>query len=225
VTERGIGQRYDEATRSFIDFARSLSDDDWATTVPCTPLWTARDVLSHASGVPDDGLAGRIDGAATEPWTASQVERNAGFTVEELLERWEGQYELFGAAIESMGEERPPYDCHSHEHDIRQALGRPGNRTSAIIADAVPSMLANFADIPVSIDVTLDDGVTARTGRRDAAASVRLSTTRFEIFRSVLGRRTSDQVRALDWTGHPAAIDAVVGAWFSFGPSETSIDE
>ena len=131
MTERGIAVRYDEATRSFIDFARTLSDADWATPVPCTPLWTVRDVLSHVSGIPDDGLAGRTDGAATEPWTASQVERNAGFTVDELLERWEGQYEVFGAALEAMGEDRPPYDCHSHEHDIRHALGRPGRRDSA----------------------------------------------------------------------------------------------
>ena len=225
MTERGIGQRYSEASRSFIDFARSLSDDDWATAVPCTPGWTARDVLSHVSGVPDDGLAGRIDGAATEPWTASQVERNAGFTVEELLERWEAQSELFGAAIEAMGEERPPYDCHSHEHDIRHAVGRPGNRSSAIIAIAVPAMLANFADVPVSIDVALDSDVTVRTGRSDAARTVRLSTTRFEIFRSVLGRRTPDQVRGLDWTGEPTAIDTVVRAWFTFGPSDTPIAE
>ncbi len=182
-------------------------------------------MLSHVAGVPDDGLAGRTDGAATEPWTASQVERNAGFTVDELLERWEGQYEVFGAALEAIGEDRPPYDCHSHEHDIRHALGRPGNRDSAIIADAVRSMLAGFADVPVSIDVTLDDGVTVRTGRRDADSSVRLSTTRFEIFRSVLGRRTPDQVRELDWTGEPGAIDTVVQHWFRFGPSEIPIDE
>ena len=221
MTERGIALRYNEASRSFIEFARTLSDAEWATPVPCTPLWTARDVLSHVSGIPDDGLAGRTDGAATEPWTASQVERNAGFTVEELLERWEDQYELFGAAIDSMGEERPPYDCHSHEHDVRHALGRPGNRDSAIIADAVPSMLANFVDVPVSIDVELDDDATIRTGRRDADTSVRLSTTRFEIFRSVLGRRTPGQVRSLDWIGDAAAVDTVVRAWFTFGPSST----
>ena len=182
-------------------------------------------MLSHVSGVPDDGLAGRIDGAATEPWTASQVERNAGFTVEELLERWEGQYEAFGAAIEAMSEERPPFDCHSHEHDIRQALGRPGNRSSAIIADAAPALLANLAEVPVSIAVDLGDGTTVHAGQGKADASVGLSTNRFEVFRSVLGRRTPEQVRGLEWTGEPAAIDTVVGAWFRFGPSETPIDE
>ncbi len=217
--------RYDEAARSFIGFARTLNDADWATPVPCTPLWTVRDVLSHVSGIPDDGLAGRTDGTATEPWTASQVERNSGFTVDELLERWEGQYEMFGAAIEAIGEARPPFDCHSHEHDIRHALGRPGNRDSAIITDGAHAMLAGFAGCSVAIAVELDDGTTVHTGRPDAAASVRLSTTRFEVFRSVLGRRTPHQVRGLDWTGDPAAIAAVVDGWFRFGPSETLIDE
>ena len=225
MTERGIGQRYNEATRSFIDFARTLSASDWATAVPCTPLWTARDVLSHVSGVPDDGLAGRTDGAATEPWTASQVERNAGFTVGQLLDRWDDQYELFGAAIESMGEQRPPYDCHSHEHDIRQALGRPGNRDSEIVADAARAMLENSADVPVSIIVDLDDATSVYTGDPQSDTSVRLVTTRFEVFRSVLGRRTPAQVRGLDWSGDPIAIDAVIGEWFRFGPSETPIVE
>lgn len=225
MSERGISLRYNEAVDSFIEFARTLSDDDWATPVPCTPLWTVRDVLSHVSGIPDDGLAGRTDGAATEPWTASQVERNAGFGVDELLDRWESQYELFGAAIESMGEERPPYDCHSHEHDVRHAVGRPGNRSSAIIDDAAPALLERFALTPVSITVEFDDGSTIPAGRSDADASVVLSTTKFEIFRSVLGRRTPGQVRALDWAGDPATIDVLVADWFTFGPSQIPIIE
>lgn len=225
MTERGISRRYNEAVESFIELARTLSDDEWATPVPCTPLWTARDVLSHVAGVPDDGLAGRTDGAATEPWTASQVARNVGFGVDELLDRWESQYELFGAAIESMGEERPPYDCHSHEHDIRHAVDRPGNRSSAIIDDAAAALLERFAEASVSITVEFDDGSTILTGRADADAAVVLSTTKFEVFRSVLGRRTPEQVRSLVWAGDPATIDAVVADWFSFGPSQIPIIE
>jgi uncharacterized protein (TIGR03083 family) len=224
VSERGIGVRYNEAARSFIDFARTLSADDWATPVACTPLWTVRDVLSHVSGVPDDGLAGRSDGAATEPWTASQVQRNAGFSVDELLDRWESQYELFGAAIESMGEQRPPYDCHSHEHDIRHALGRPGNRQSAIIDDGAPALLGRLGEAPFAIAVTFEDASVLRTGTA-GASSVALATTKFEIFRSMLGRRTPEQVRDLNWNGDPATVDAVVAGWFYFGPSEIPIDE
>ena len=220
-----VASLYGDATLSFIDFARTLTDDEWATECPCTPGWTARDVLSHVSGVPDDGLAGRIDGAATDPWTASQVERNAHFSVDELIERWLGQYELFGAAIESMGEVRPPFDCHTHEHDVRQALGRPGNRDSRIVRIGAARLLGWLNEVPVSLTVELADGRSVEAGRPDSAERVRLSTNEFEIFRSRLGRRSREQVRGFDWSGSPAGIDALVANWFTFGPSDVAVQE
>lgn len=225
MTERSISIRYGEAVESFVEFARTLTDEEWATHVPCTPLWTARDVLSHVAGVPDDGLAGRIDGAATDPWTQSQVERNADRDVDELLDRLLGQHELFGSAVDAMGEQRPPFDCHTHEHDIRHAIGRPGNRDSAIIEDASELFLLSLADLIVRLTITYDDGSVHEVGAPDASASASLSTSKFEVFRSRLGRRTSDQVRALDWGGDEDAIDAVIAGWFLFGPSEIAIDE
>ncbi len=223
--ERGIAIRYTEAVESFVELARTLDAEEWATTVPCTPLWTVRDVLSHVAGIPDDGLAGRTDGAATDPWTASQVERNARLEIDELLERWESQYEFFGAAIGDMGEERPPFDCHTHEHDIRHAIGRPGNRDSAIIDDAAVTLTTGLAEAPVALTVRFDDGTSQSAGRGDGSQPVGLDTTKFELFRSRLGRRTPAQVRSLAWSGEPDAVDAVLDAWFAFGPSEITIDE
>jgi hypothetical protein len=225
MSERSIRIRYTEAVESFVEFARTLTDDEWATPVPCTPLWTARDVLSHVSGLPDDGLAGRMDGAATEPWTQSQVERNADLGVGELLDRLLDQYELFGAAIDEMGEQRPPFDCHSHEHDIRHAIGRPGNRESAIINDASKMLLVNLAGLPVGLTITYEDGSEHVVGATGAASNARLSISKFETFRSRLGRRTRDQVREFDWAGDETAVDAVMAGWFTFGPSQIVIDE
>ena len=45
------------------------------------------------------------------------------------------------------------------------------------------------------------------------------------MFRSRLGRRSLDQVRALDWAGDEEAVDAVMAAWFTFGPNEIAIVE
>jgi uncharacterized protein (TIGR03083 family) len=225
MSDRDVSVRYNEAVESFIEFARTLTADEWSTHVPCTPEWTARDVLSHVSGIPDDGFAGRTHGAATEPWTASQVERYAGFTVDELLTRWESQYQLFGTVINETGEQRPPFDCHSHEHDIRHAIGRPGHRDSAIVDDGVDVLLSGLSDVPVEIVVIFDDGTTVTAGQLGSEERVKLSTTKFEIFRSRLGRRTPDQVRALDWSGAHGSIDKVVSAWFEFGPSEIPIIE
>lgn len=225
MSDRQHSTRYVEAVESFVEFARTLTDEEWATPVPCTPLWTARDVLSHVSGLPDDALAGRTDGAATEAWTQSQVERNAHFAVDDLLERLVGQYQLFAPALDAINEGRPPYDCHSHEHDIRQAIGRPGNRDTAIIDDASDGMLVGLAGVPVRIAVTYDDGSEHVVGASDATATASLTITKFDMFRSRLGRRTVDQVRGFAWSGDAEAIDVAVENWFAFGPSEIIIDE
>jgi hypothetical protein len=217
-----IAESYLLAVDSFIEFARTLDETDWATRVPCTPAWTARDVLSHVSGIPDDALAGRMEGAPGEAWTAAQIERHRDADVEDLLVRWSQQAPAFAEAIDRMGEGRPPIDCHSHEHDVRHALARPGARSNAII-DA-PSFAS--VDAPIQVVIEFVDGSTVTTGDPAAASTVTLrGATRFELFRSRLGRRSRQQVREADWVGSEADIDAVLDRWFSFGPSPLAIDE
>jgi uncharacterized protein (TIGR03083 family) len=220
-----IESRYLFAQRSYAEFARTLSADDWSRSVPCTPAWTVRDALSHVAGIPDDALAGRMDGAPGEAWTAAQIERNRSLPTDELLDRWDAQTPGFARAIQQMGQWRPPFDCHTHEHDIRQALGRPGDRRSPII-EAMALDLVELADCPVSLTVELADGRTVRSGPAHSAPEVVLSgISAFDAFRSRPGRRSRDQVRAWDWTGADADIDAVLDRWFFFGPSATPIIE
>lgn len=219
------GELYRLAHASFHDLASTLSDDDWSTPVACTPAWTARDVLSHVAGIPDDAFAGRMEGAPGEAWTAAQVERNRHARVDELLDRWQQQASGFADVIDAMGETRPPFDVHSHEHDLRQALGRPGQRSNVIVETAGYG-LASVSGAGVRLRVELDDGRTVVSGDGDDSSTVVLSgVSVFELFRSRLGRRSREQVRAYDWTGSDADIDAVLARWFSFGPSPLPIDE
>ena len=218
----GIADQYRIAVRSFTDLARTLDAHAWATVVPCTPDWTVRDVLSHVSGIPDDAAAGRMDGAPGEAWTAAQIERNRSFGVDELLERWVEQAPVFAEIIEQGGEHRPPIDCHSHEHDVRHALGRPGARSNSIIDQP---MFARV-DVPVRLRIEFADGGSVETGDQTAASNVALrGVTTFELFRSRLGRRSRPQVRSYDWQGDDADIEAVIDGWFSFGPSPLPIVE
>ena len=203
MTTEGIEHDYLEAQRSFVALARDLSADDWAAPVPCCPGWTVRDVLSHVAGIPDDVFAGRIDGVATDPWTAAQVERNRSLAVDELLDRWDEQSTPFAALMQSIGQDRPPIDCLTHEHDVRHALGRPGDRDSDIIVGAVAEVLAELRA----------EGVDVR------------DVTPFELFRSKLGRRARSQVEAYDWVGDPAAVTAAIDSWFEFGPAQQPIIE
>jgi hypothetical protein len=193
-----IGELYLAAQRSFTELASTLRDSDWAVVVPCTPAWTVRDVLSHVAGIPDDALHGRLDGVTTEPWTAAQVERNRTLSVDELLDRWAAQAPAFAATIESMGEVKPPIDCHSHEHDVRHAVGRPGERVSGLVAAAAAWLRAGVEVLPAG----LDD---------------------FELFRARLGRRSRAQVLAYRWPVPPS--DAQLAAFFVFGPSPVDVVE
>ena len=43
--------------------------------VPATPEWRAHDVLAHLVGVTDDVVNGRLDGIATDAWTAGAGRR------------------------------------------------------------------------------------------------------------------------------------------------------
>ncbi len=222
-----IGGLYLAAYDSFVGFASTLTDDDWATAMQCTPGWTVRDVLSHVAGIPDDGLAGRMEGAPGEAWTAAQIERNRGFSVAELLDRWKTQAPEFAAAIEMMEETRPPFDCHSHEHDVRHAIGRPGNRDTIIIETAGGRLAGGFTT-PFVVTIEFDDGRSTTSGGEgaDGSGGVTLrNVTPFDLFRSRLGRRTREQVRNFDWTGSDEDIDVVIDDWFRFGPAEITIDE
>lgn len=192
-----IAELYLGAQRSFVDLARSLTAQEWATPVPCCPGWTVRDLLSHVVGLADDVLAGRIEGVATDPWTAAQVERNRHVTVGELLAQWDSQVAGAAELFDAIGERRPPFDCCSHEHDVRQAIARPGNRDSGVLVAGAASMRR---------------GVDVPPGLSD-----------FEVFRSRLGRRSADQVLAYDWPAPPTAEQ--LDAWFAFGPSPFDIEE
>jgi len=221
----GIAELYRLAHASFHDVAVTLSADEWSAPVPCTPAWTARDVLSHVSGIPDDAFAGRMEGAPGEEWTAAQVERNRHASVDELLDRWAQQASGFADVIESMGETRPPFDLHSHEHDLCHALGRPGGRVNAIVETAGYG-LASVGGVGVRVTIELDDGRVVVSGDTDGTSGVVLrDVSVFELFRSRLGRRSREQVRGYDWTGSDADIDAVLERWFNFGPSPLPIVE
>lgn len=218
--EMEIAAAYRQAQRSFVDLVADLTDDEWATHVPCAPGWTVRDVLSHVAGVTNDLAEGNVNGAASDPWTAAQVERWRDAPVDEMIARWNEQIGPIAEAIEAFGEYRPPLDCHTHEHDVRHALGRPGNRDS----DLIRWMVELFAQASLGrpVEVTFTDGSSVTTvGDGDV---VRLyGVTRFDIARSRLGRRSRAQVQSWDW--RTPLDDAELGAWFNFGPTDVDIVE
>jgi uncharacterized protein (TIGR03083 family) len=226
-TDSSTSVLYAAAVESFIAFARTLTPAQWQMPVPCLPGWDVRDVLSHVSGVSDDAFAGRLDGVASDAWTASQIERNREHSVDQLLERWTEQYIGFGEILDAIGEHRPPFDCHAHEHDVRHALGLAGNRDHGVVEAGVNIMAQGFAELPFAVTIELDDGrsfTSGGDGGDEPGVTVR-GLTMFEVFRSRLGRRARSQVEAYDWSGDDAQVAATIAAWFNFGPAEQPISE
>ena len=215
-----IARLYRDAQGSFVEFVSTLGDDEWHVPVPCTPGWTVRDVLSHVAGLTDDVLAGRVEGAATDPWTAAQVERWKDADRDELIGRWNEQIDPVADAIEAFGEARPVFDCHTHEHDVRHALDRPGNRDSEIMQMIVTGTVGRWQGRHVIVDLV--DGSTLDMPGSGGEPLRLGGVTQFDVARSRLGRRSRRQVEQWAWSEPPGDV---LDHWFDFGPSEVDIVE
>jgi uncharacterized protein (TIGR03083 family) len=212
VTE--VADHYRTARLRITELVLSLDDDELARAVPACPGWTVHDVVSHITGVADDALNGRMDGVATDPWTAAQVLRGRGMATVDLLERWTEQ----AAVFESFP--LPPQaviDLTTHEQDIRGAVDQPGARDTDEIHFAFELLAQRAVEEVPGLRVEADG---TAFGPDDATSTLR--GDRYELYRAMMGRRSPAQLRALDWGGEPpAAIEAVA----VFGPAPVDIVE
>ena len=185
-----------------------LDEQKAATVVPGCPEWTVKDVVAHVTGICSDILAGNIDGVATDPWTAVQVDARRPLSVSRIVAEWS---EL-GPQIEAMLPSFPPEpaaqlvaDLTTHEHDVRGALGRPGARDSDALAIGLAFVAPNFLTalagrgLP-ALSLRAGDSEWVADGTRPGAS---VSADRFELFRALTGRRSASQLRQLTWDGDP----------------------
>jgi uncharacterized protein (TIGR03083 family) len=217
------------ATRERVSaLVRGAGDEAGQRVVPACPRWTVRDVVAHLTGVCDDILAGRLDGVATDPWTDAQVARQAGRPVEDILDEW-GEVgprveELFGPG---GAPEQLVFDETTHEHDIRGALHEPGARDDPAVAVALGFVRENF---PAAVRAAGAPALTVRSGIGElvlgdgAPAAATLTVSAFDLLRSCTGRRTVDQIAALDWGGADPSPWLPAFTWGPFTPPEAPIE-
>jgi uncharacterized protein (TIGR03083 family) len=131
-----------------------LDDRAAATPVPACPAWSVHDVVAHLAGVCADIMAGNVAGAATDPWTAAQVDARRERSFGEILAEWDD----VGPQVAAFADDFPGRvgnqfitDVTEHEHDLRGTLGRAG----AGVSDGV-RIGADFL-----VNVFLNPGVTA----------------------------------------------------------------
>ncbi|MBT8207504.1 MAG: maleylpyruvate isomerase family mycothiol-dependent enzyme [Acidimicrobiia bacterium] len=213
--------------------------------VAACPGWTVKDTIAHLVGIAQSWITGTLDGYADPAWTAAQVASMEDATVEELVAVWYSVLDDFLERMQSIDElpeavltpfgmlvrEAVPLsvldDLVSHEHDIRQALGRPGARDDIAVRLATGShvglmrRLNAAAGLPTIEIITTDDRAWL-VGTE--SPSITLRAPLFEVFRATGGRRTTDEIWALDWSDDPEPfLPTFVMPMFS--PPSVSLEE
>lgn len=207
-----VGDHYRASRQRLTALLVDLDDDGWSTPAPACPGWRVHDVVAHLVGVIEDAIAGRLDGPPDESVTAEEVRRHRGDPPAELLARWGELAPTFEDVVSQSGVWPAAFDALSHEHDIRGALGRPGARDVGSVQLAA-SHLVERLEVPAVLHVEFEHA-TVSSPPADGP-EVTLRTTAFEVLRFRLGRRSRDQVLALDWSADPGEL---VDALFVFGP-------
>lgn len=209
LPDSDVVSAYRELRHRTIALVHSASESRAHDVVPHCPAWTVHDVVAHLVGVPEDILAGRMDGVTTDAWTQAQVDRHRDDSLLRLAEVWSASAESFDPVlphIPSPVNSQLVMDAVTHEHDLRHALGEPGARDSTAVRVALGWLLDMAEDRSPGTGVTL---------RSSGVAD-------FDLLRVLTGRRSSAQISALGLDG-PALVALLAGS--PLKPPATSIDE
>ena len=183
-------------------------------SVPLTPDWTVLDVLAHLCGLNGHVVAGLREGLGTAERTAEQVSTRAGMTREQICEEWLGHTDYMADFIR----ETPLYglrlnaDLVVHLHDVMHGLGLPVDRDDETTVRSGGTYAGRMVDEYVqsaNVKLQIDLGAGGRFEPSDApadATELTLQTTAFDYLRTVTGRRSTNEVLALNWSGDPTPL-------------------
>jgi len=179
--------------------------------IPACPAWTVRDLTAHLTGLCEDWVEGRLDGYASEAWTAAQVKRFRNCSVDETIHRWDDSAKRL-IRLEDDPVMGPPTrwafgDAIIHEADLRGAVGAERVPDDAVLLALKGSIgrwreSLRLVDAP-SLHVQTLDARDWWLGNPADTAAVSVRTSAYELFRALAGRRSEAQIRAWDWSGDP----------------------
>lgn len=217
-----LADAYGRLRTRCLELGRSLSDEQAATTSPCCPAWSVKDLYAHFAGVASDILSGNTEGAATEAWADAQVEGRRQNSLGEILDEWETNGSEVEDIVRAVGGRFPPQffiDCWSHEWDVRQALAIGAVPDLELAASVRPfltrrvreqaSQLAPSPDRK-AIELIVHGVETSWSeivGDGEPVSGIEMSL--FEFARLTMGRRSAAQIRAQ----HPGADPAQLVLW------------
>jgi hypothetical protein len=203
-----------------------LPEEMLEIVAPATPEWRVRDLVAHLAGGAADIISGAVADAGGDEWTAAQVDARRDAPVGEVLDEWarcSAIIEPMIAGFDPMMRAMLLTDAVTHEHDLRGAVGAPGERTSDAIQYAFRGVSGGIGAQRGEAGALriLHDAGERVVGTGEPTATVH--TTRFEIVRASVGRRSYDQIAAWNWEGD-ARPESVVLARFA-PPRNTPLNE
>jgi len=167
--------------------------------VPSCPEWTVRDLVGHLVGICAFAI-GRLHGWA-------EAERSsAGMDITGLLDEWTRMGARAEHLLQVRGDRRGSImvmDALTHELDLRYALGAPlpavdhpaFPRAFEVLLNGFSAEVAahNLPAVLISVD-----GRQWQAGIGEPVAT--LTGDRYDIYRSLAGRRTHEQITRLSWS-------------------------
>ena len=170
---------------------------DGDAVVPACPEWTMRDLLAHLVCVATAAI-GKLSGGL------SAASSSMGMDVPALLARWNElgrEVDLLLTGAEGRHGNILVMDAFTHELDIRYALGAelPAEhpafaRSFTVLANGFAAAVSDHG-LPA---LRLSTGGTQWTVG-DGEPEATLTATRYDLYRSLAGRRSHHQITALGW--------------------------
>lgn len=202
-----------------------INEENATTQVPACPEWNLRELLAHLTGALIDLSTDNVEDGPTPAWTATHLERYRDASVDDLAAIWcmAADSNEAKALYEKLGVSLLP-DIVTHEYDVRGALGNTGHRDAEGLMAIYPIVSAwldgSFRQKGLQ-SITLGTEL-APVIVGDGMPQASLSTNVFDLSRVLTGRRSSAQVRAMEWSVDPSPW---IEHLFLMGPRESDLTE
>lgn len=200
-----LAAEYREARRRMTEIGRDLSAADVDTNVAACPAWSVKGLYSHVTGIAVDLGSGNSPKGDTQAWVDRQVAERDERSLSSIIDEWNDAAPAFEAMIEGAPAALwgLTYDLVVHEHDLRTAVGRPGDRSSRGVRVAAELGLrlvkGDLAKAGLPAFRAVIDGTEFVVGVGEPELELRASA--FDCLRLLGSRRTIDELRVADFTG------------------------
>lgn len=198
----GLSAAYHATRERITRLVGELDDADLRRPVPACPAWVVHDLVAHLSGIPEAIAAGDLPQGDQQAWLDGLVEARKDAGAAELLDRWAACAEVTSALIDN-GVDLLVIDAVCHEHDLRGAVGRPGERGApevrAIVQPQLDALVPAIQAAGLGALVIDSEGV--QWASHLARPGCTIQADPWEASRLLESRRTAEELRAIPHTG------------------------